>query len=966
MSNCLVLVSLRDQPGEGSMFWAFLRMKEESAFRIESLEESSDIVQYLIGHKHFSGGDNKDVEKAVECFDNWMFPDSNDKSDGDSLGDEGQLMWVRGQTGSGKSSLLKAMINNKQLLINLGNKYGKAGLLWHFISANDTPGGSSVEARIKAILGSLLCQFLKLVENSKACASVAEGWLPSVSQKPMSSWSVQDLMRGLKHGIQASTFQFVVLLDGLEEIGSPSDGSHERIMGSVVLKLAAIPGLRMIVSSCEHPAFVNFLSGFSIIYMRDLTQPAIRTFIIDTTVGLEAFSARYFNNDGDGKKFNDFVEHVCKLADGVFLWAHMAIHTLRFKNPGSGAGWREQLDGMPKNVCAAYKHRWAQIDHITGSRGEGSFRRLAALCLNLVMAAEAEGILVSPYDLAKATSIDARSRGGNGIGSTLDNSLEDASKNAIKWLLVGLGGLLAVQDMKHTVSGYKWKVVKLAHASVKTYLQSEEGRREILSHDTSTPQQRWYLLWAGSIAAAICFRKRNINDNGFHIVQKHIGDPRLFLSTIQHEQLKGNLTHVDAADVLRRAYQFFGNIWETGAVGDEYIFTLREGRHLFRRWEHISYPALGASQGQFVMCTTILQRLAKKHVEGTGFSSDFITYLVMATLASPQSWLHTAVDGNERLAQYLLHQYCGSIDTNFRHITTDVSQVDVSRSPQFQHARRVALTTTPFSTSTRLIFETIRLGLRGQRQADIAAIVQSFFLAGVDLSTPAVVTLTRYDTAARFQESGDLYTLDIGGPASAKANDNREFGEPSHYLLAVVRSGFALRLARSILVNSQAQFEPGVLDMINTVLGADQEDFENLPQIEFAAVSVDLKEGDSAMEMEEAAQQDAAGHSYKQPCIPFWQLQNGVVMPKNFAITTSGEDTLQVTDSLWQATTRCNLHTTRAEELDGIVRVPGLPGLMQSIRDVCQGKDPLAETGARELRTADELMDDRLIHSRLY
>jgi len=231
------------------------------------------------------------------------------------------INWITGKAGSGKSTLMKTLINHpdvakaskvwagKERLVNASFFFWNAG----------TAIQKSQEGLFKSLLYEILRQCPDMIRT--VCASKAKTFRPFI--KDFESWTRQELWHAigqLKHysGISA---QFCFFIDGLDEY----DGDLDRLV-DVLENLRSWQNIKLCVSSRPWNEFIDAFGRPSDaqLAMEDLTRKDIRVYARETLEDNLLFRRL----DARDPRSQDLVREIVEKARGVFLWVTLVVKSL--------------------------------------------------------------------------------------------------------------------------------------------------------------------------------------------------------------------------------------------------------------------------------------------------------------------------------------------------------------------------------------------------------------------------------------------------------------------------------------------------------------------------------------------------------------------------------------------------------------------------------------------------------------
>ncbi|KAG7421800.1 hypothetical protein Forpe1208_v000187 [Fusarium oxysporum f. sp. rapae] len=200
-----------------------------------------------------------EIDHIWEGFSTWL--QSDDK-----------LFWIRGKPGSGKSTLIKFVINSDNTKRLLGSWQPNTKLLSHFFWKI----GSEPQNSIKGLLCSLLHDLL--LEDVDAINEVLKKFKFSQEKDFYKEWSSNEAEEILLSILDAGAHSTCIFIDGLDEI-SNKDGY--RALLSVVQKLTICQRVKVCVSSRPETELFKRLESIGVQNLRleDLTKPEMVVYI---------------------------------------------------------------------------------------------------------------------------------------------------------------------------------------------------------------------------------------------------------------------------------------------------------------------------------------------------------------------------------------------------------------------------------------------------------------------------------------------------------------------------------------------------------------------------------------------------------------------------------------------------------------------------------------------------------------
>lgn len=365
---------------------------------LESLKFSEMSLRYETIQDAYRGT----VNPAQSTFD-WIFDDRTSSFVRWMKSDDG-LFWVNGKAGSGKSTLMKFIVEDPRLkTYTEDSRFSSSMVANFFFWAAGTVEQKSQRGLFMTILYSLLSHETSLIRTL-----FEDHWMPlyenaaemrpkehareiqrrqrlagrnslagmanidinrninrKVSEKLIVwaelEWSRSDLFRLVAHALKQLTQRKICLfIDGLDEY----DGTEEELdeLTCLIKQWALLPHLKVCVSTRPWPVFeANFGNGqVPGLKLQDLTSGDIAFFVSDSFMNLPLMKAlRQANPEG----MPDFYSSIVKKAEGVFLWVRLVVRSLigGLRNGDEMSVLRQRIDELPPDLKSLYRHLLQRI-----------------------------------------------------------------------------------------------------------------------------------------------------------------------------------------------------------------------------------------------------------------------------------------------------------------------------------------------------------------------------------------------------------------------------------------------------------------------------------------------------------------------------------------------------------------------------------------------------------------------------
>ncbi|CVK84937.1 related to small s protein [Fusarium mangiferae] len=273
------------------------------------------------------------------CFSTWLQSDD-------------QLFWIRGKPGSGKSTLIKFVIENDNTKRLLGFRHPNTNtkILSHFFWKI----GNEPQNSIRGLLCSLLYDLLS--EDDDAMDKVLMTFKFSGSKDFYKEWSSQEAEKVLLYLLDVSAHPPCIFVDGLDEV---SDKDGYRALINVVQKLSTCQGVKVCVSSRPDTELVKRLEkiGAQSLRLDDLTKP-------EMVVYLRQEFEKLPQDQFAGLPVEKFTDTLLGKAQGVFLWLALATKSV---TDGILIGDDQEfiskrLEELPEELESLYQTMWERLN----------------------------------------------------------------------------------------------------------------------------------------------------------------------------------------------------------------------------------------------------------------------------------------------------------------------------------------------------------------------------------------------------------------------------------------------------------------------------------------------------------------------------------------------------------------------------------------------------------------------------
>ncbi|PMD34239.1 hypothetical protein L207DRAFT_138175 [Hyaloscypha variabilis F] len=408
------------------------------------------------------------------------------------------IYWINGKAGSGKSTLMRFIVDDPQTQSHLQQWAPRENLITpaFFFWNSGVPEQRSQAGLLRSIIYEALQKHTHLFP-----LVFPEEW-PKILElsrhevSPISEvWSSSRLRKAFRRllGCSSKEFRFCFFIDGLDEY----DGDHEEI-ANYFSDISSLPYIKFCIASRPLTVFKDTFSMSSALRLQDLTSHDIEIYVKDKLNGhnrMKVLTAK------DPRRSNDLVQELIAKAAGVFLWVTLVVTSL-LKGLGQRDGFPqllERLDSFPSELGHLYGHMLNLIDPIYMAEGARLFRTYK-LHTNMLRPVTAEELYITHIvDLPRVlgTTSDDLQRARNEEVELLNSNFLDNHEFSIydcqsllehmDYLLwTRCGGLLEINKGEHLrePSIHYEGTVEYLHRTAREYLDREDVWEAICRHET--------------------------------------------------------------------------------------------------------------------------------------------------------------------------------------------------------------------------------------------------------------------------------------------------------------------------------------------------------------------------------------------------------------------------------------------------------------------------------------------------
>lgn len=269
--------------------------------------------------------------------------------------------WINGKAGSGKSTLMNFLCQDKRTIDALTIWSRRKDILMpkFFLWS----GGSTIQKSFEGLLRSLLWQILKKFPEMNILPNDVESRSEqsrSISHEhgSIGAWTKRRLQRTLQKVIEQlkSSCCFCFFIDGLDEFDE-----DENDLIAFVQYIVSSTGVKVCSSSRPHKAFEDAFGSSAKLRLQDLTYKDIQRYVTDKFQGVPQLESMTTQHEYEMVKLKEEIVH---RAEGVFLWVSLAVkdQIRGLRNEDSPEQLQERLAGLPSEVEGIYLRMLLHID----------------------------------------------------------------------------------------------------------------------------------------------------------------------------------------------------------------------------------------------------------------------------------------------------------------------------------------------------------------------------------------------------------------------------------------------------------------------------------------------------------------------------------------------------------------------------------------------------------------------------
>lgn len=403
----------------------------------------------------------------------WMF----DNTFAQWLTSSHPVFWISGKPGSGKSTLVKFLVDNLDLSRYLqGWAHGaKVVAASYFFWINGTEMQKSQEGLLRSLLYDLLRQHPEPIQS---VFPRQWQWLEAgYREEDMPPWSRQDLLAGLTRLLHGgfSGVKYCIFIDGLDEY----EGEQEDLI-RVIRRLVNINNVKMCIASRPWNVFESAFGDDVAykLYLELFNRADIMLYVRDNLEMHPDFQRiRVRDPQADA-----LLTEITSRAQGVFLWVYLVVRSLirGLLNRDRMIDLQRRLRAFPSDLDDFFTHILMSLDE--------TYRVQTARSFRIALAAPRPLSLLN-YWYTDAEEDDPQFHLRLPVMALDKTELEARQEEMHKRLNGRCRGLLEVTWVPHADRPYAYRVDFL-HRTVKDFLRTKNIQQQLMSWSTHSPLNR--------------------------------------------------------------------------------------------------------------------------------------------------------------------------------------------------------------------------------------------------------------------------------------------------------------------------------------------------------------------------------------------------------------------------------------------------------------------------------------------
>lgn len=271
------------------------------------------------------------------------------------------IFWISGKPGSGKSTLMKYLVNHPNMKSSLRIWASHQVLVtgYFFFWNAGKPMQKSQQGLLQSLLFEVLRQCPSLIGTT-----FPSRWKDLQGQKGnrhvLTDWTLDELKGGFKRLVKVdiTSAKFCFFIDGLDEYDGYSTDITETLDD-----FTTSAHVKICLSSRPWPAFQTaYGDPTRSLKLQDLTRNDIRLYVREK---LEEHKTFILLKNED-PRYMILVEEIVEKAKGVFLWVVLVVQSFKegISNADSTSILTKRLRELPSDLDKFFRHILGQVDKV--------------------------------------------------------------------------------------------------------------------------------------------------------------------------------------------------------------------------------------------------------------------------------------------------------------------------------------------------------------------------------------------------------------------------------------------------------------------------------------------------------------------------------------------------------------------------------------------------------------------------
>jgi hypothetical protein len=277
------------------------------------------------------------------------------------------VFWISGKPGSGKSTLMKFLVDNPKTPDMLRKWSGTQRLVMpsYFFWINGTALQRSQEGLLRALLYEILRQSPEIIEDVLPDECNAIRFANTSRKAARLDWPRTTLLGAFKRLGQSThtlNVKYCIFIDGLDEFDTNAKSSLDDLINTIG-HLCQL-NIKLCVASRPWNEFEDAYGRKKKhkIYLQELNKPDIQLYVSDNLESRPEFKA--LRTRSSATETAELLEEVINKAQGVFLWVYLVVRSLieGLRNRDRMSQLRARLGAFPSDLDDFFRHIFKTLE----------------------------------------------------------------------------------------------------------------------------------------------------------------------------------------------------------------------------------------------------------------------------------------------------------------------------------------------------------------------------------------------------------------------------------------------------------------------------------------------------------------------------------------------------------------------------------------------------------------------------